>query len=143
MNDEVKLPKWFWAVAILALIWNLIGVGAYLGEAFITDEALSALPEEQRALMESRPAWATAAFATAVWAGFVGSLLLVLRRGLAYIVLIISFIGVVIQNIHSFLIADAMKVYGSAGLIAPVLVMLIGIALILLAKKGNAAGWLR
>jgi len=143
MSNSENLPKWFKPVAIIALIWNLLGVVAYLGDAFITDEALSLLPEEQRSFIENRPAWATAAFATAVWAGFIGSLLLLLRRSLSYVILIISFVGVLIQMSYNFFIADAMDVYGPGGAVMPIMVLIFGVVLILIAKKGNSAGWFK
>ena len=65
-NESVKPPAWFTVVAVIALIWNLLGVFAYLGEAFATPEMLEAMPAEQRDVLENRPAWATVAFALAV-----------------------------------------------------------------------------
>lgn len=35
-----KAPVWFWIVSVLALLWNLIGVIAYLTMAFATDEMI-------------------------------------------------------------------------------------------------------
>ena len=65
-NESVKPPAWFTVVAVITLIWNLLGVFAYLGEAFATPGMLEAMPAEQRDILESRPAWATVAFALAV-----------------------------------------------------------------------------
>ena len=36
-----KPPVWFWVVCVLALIWNGLGVMAYLGRAFATDEMIA------------------------------------------------------------------------------------------------------
>jgi hypothetical protein len=68
------------------------------------------LPEVERALYESVPAWATGAFAVAVWGGALGCLLLLLKKKLATPVLILSFIGIVVQMIHSFFIANSIEV---------------------------------
>ena len=70
-NATQKIPVWYWIVAVLALLWNGLGVMAYLMKAFITDEMIAALPEEQQAeyLMEM-PTWYTALFALAVFCGF-------------------------------------------------------------------------
>lgn len=65
-----KPPAWFWIVSVVALIWNAMGVMAYLARAFATDEMIAALPEEQQAeFLVEYPAWYTAAFAIAVFAG--------------------------------------------------------------------------
>lgn len=65
-----KPPVWFWIVSVIALIWNALGVFAYLGRAFATDEMIAQMPEDAQAefLMEF-PAWYTAAFAIAVFVG--------------------------------------------------------------------------
>ena len=45
-----KLPKGFWAIGIIALIWNLMGVYSYLQQAYMTDEA----KEGRNAFLEKR-----------------------------------------------------------------------------------------
>ena len=62
-------PMWYRIVAVLALVWNLMGISAYLMQVTMNEADLAALPEAQRLLYETTPAWATAAFATAVFAG--------------------------------------------------------------------------
>ena len=109
----------------------------------MSDEAIAALPEAERALYETVPIWATAAFAVAVFGGALGSLLLLLRRKLAEPVLIASLAGIVVQFVHSFFIAKSMAVYGPGSIIMPVMVILIGVALVWFAQKAGKAGWLR
>ena len=76
-----KPPVWFWIVSIVALIWNGLGVMAYLARAYATDEMIAALPPEQQAeFLAEHPAWYTAAFAIAVFAGVLGCLALLLRK---------------------------------------------------------------
>ena len=67
-----------------------MGVMAYISQVSMTPEAIQALPQEQRALYESVPSWATAAFAIAVWGGTLACILLLLRTKLATIVFILS-----------------------------------------------------
>ncbi len=142
-NESVKPPSWFWAIAFIALIWNLLGVFAYLGQAFATPEMLEAMPEQDRLMIEQRPAWATAAFAIAVWGGFLGCLLLVLRRGLAHIILMLSLLGVIVQMIYNLFIAESTIDYGPGQLIMAILIPLVAGGLVLLSKKGKRVGWLR
>jgi len=142
-NETIKPPTWFWVVSVIALLWNLMGVLAYLGEAFATPEMLAAMPEEQRNMIEQRPAWATAAFAIAVWGGFVGSILLLHRRGLAHIVFVISLVGVVVQMMYNLIIAESTISYGPGQISMVILIPLIGILLIFLAKRGKTEHWLK
>lgn len=143
-NVSVKPPMWFWIVSAVALVWNIMGVMAYLGSAFITDEMKAEMPPEQLALMENTPAWVTAAFAIAVWGGLLGCIALLLRKKWARPVLVISFLGIIAQMSYSFFMSNASEVYGQVqGVIMPILVIIIGAALVLLAKSAIKKGWLR
>lgn len=142
-NGSIKPPTWFMVVAVIALVWNLLGVFAYLGEAFITPEMLEALPDEQRDMIENRPAWATAAYALAVWGGFLGCLLLVLKRKLAQMILIVSLLGVLVQMTYNLFMAESTVTYGPGEMIMTIMIPLISIGLVLMAKKGIANEWLR
>jgi hypothetical protein len=133
----------FWIVSVIALVWNLMGVVAYVMQMTMTPEALQALPEKERALYESTPSWATAAFAVAVWGGTLGSILLLIRRKLAAPVFIISFVGIVIQMVHSFFISNSIEVYGPGGMVMPIMIIIIGIYLIWYSRQSAAKGWLK
>lgn len=137
-----KIPTWFWIVAAVALLWNLMGVGAYLAEVYMSPEAKEALSEAEKAAYAARPAWAVAGFATGVFAGFLGSLGLLLRKSWAIPVLMISLGGVLVQNVHNFFLSNNIELMGSAAIIFPVVVILIGIALIWFARMSQAKGWL-
>ena len=142
MAETTKPPVWFWVAGAFALIWNLMGVAAYLMQVMMTEEVLAALPEAERALFQDVPAWAVGAFATAVFAGALGSLLLLLRKRAAMAVFIVSLIGIVVQMVHSFVIADSIEVYGPSVLIMPIMVLVIGVVLVWHAKSSIAKCWL-
>lgn len=137
-----KPPVWFWIVSIVALLWNLMGVLAYLQQAFMTEEALAALSEPERLLLETRPAWATAAFALAVWGGLLGCVALLLRKKWAKPVLIISLIGILVQMIHSFFISKNLEVYGPGEISMPILIILIGVGLVFFARIATRKLWI-
>jgi len=137
-----KPPVWFWVVTVVALLWNLMGVLAYLQQAFLTEEAMAALPEAESTFLKARPAWATAAFALAVWGGLLGCIALLLRKKWARPVLLISLVGIVVQMIHSFFIAKVLEVYGPGEISMPILIILIGIGLVLFARIAAKKLWL-
>ena len=142
MTNSSKPPVWFWVVSAVALLWNLSGVANYLMQAFATPEMLDAMTEHQRDYMENTPAWVTACFATAVWGGTLGSILLLLRKRLAHVVLIISLVAVIGQVSHSIFLSNAIEVYGPSGMILPIVIVAIGVYLVFFAKKGKDRGWL-
>lgn len=141
-TEQSKPATWFWVVSVVALVWNAMGVVAYLGTVMMTPEAREAMTEPQRALLDATPAWATGAFALAVWGGTLGSLLLVLRKKLATTVLIVSFAGILVQMFHAFALSNSIEVYGPGGMIMPIMVLAFGAFLIWFSRKAAANGWL-
>ena len=101
MNDEkVSNAHWsFWAVGIVALIWNVLGVINFFAQ--MNPDVLAAYRESERAIVEGRPAWATGAFAIAVFGGALGALLLLLRKSAASYLFMASLFGVILTMIHT------------------------------------------
>lgn len=130
----------FWVIGILALIWNGLGAMAYLGTAFMPEEVKTKLPEDQLTILENTPAWATAAFAIAVWFGVLGAIVFLMRKKAAKPIFIISFIGIIVQLIYNFFIANALEAYGPGGLVMPVLTVGFGLFLIWYSKKCSQDG---
>lgn len=145
MSDIIngKPPTSFWIVAAVALLWNLIGLILYYMQVTASDEMLSAAyGEAEFEFIKSIPAWATAGYATAVTFGVLGCILLLLRKAWAIPAFIISLIGIVVQDVYGFVIADAIGVFGSGALVLPVIVFVIAIALIIYSRNAKAKGWL-
>ena len=141
-ETTVKPPTWFWIVSVLALLWNLIGVSQYLMQAYMGIEELEQMSEAQRLLYESLPAWVTGAFAMAVWGGAIGCILLLLKKKLAVGVLLISLIGIVAQVSYNLFVSNNFEVFGIQAVIMPIVILIIGIALFLFARKASANHWL-
>lgn len=142
-DTSQKVPTWFWIVGSLALLWNLMGVMAYIGQVMVPPEMLSELPDEQREYLLNTPAWATGAFAIAVWGGTLGAILLLLRRQVATIVFVISLVGLIVQQIYGFFVGNALDVYGPSGLILPMLTLIVSITLVWLSDHATKKGWMR
>ncbi len=142
-NDAIKPPRSFRVIGIIALLWNLIGLASYVAQVTLTPEALAEMPDDVRALYESIPTWAMAAFAIATTAGVIASVLLLVRNGLALPVFGLSLAAVLVQNFHAFVLADSMAVLGASSVVLPVLVIAAGIALILYSQRAKASGWIR
>lgn len=141
-GETIKAPTWFTVVAAVMLVWNLLGVMAYIAQVTMTPAALAVLPEAQRQLYETIPEWATAAFAIAVNGGALGCVLLLLKKNLAALFLQLSLAGVIVQMYHSFFMSRSFEVFGPGGMIMPVMVLIIAIYLVTLAAKARARRWL-
>ncbi len=96
MNDKtVGGVHWsFWVIGAVTLIWNIMGAINFFVQMNV--DMVAAMPETHRAIIEVRPAWATGAFAIAVFGGALGCLLLLLRKSAAYYLFIASLLGVIV-----------------------------------------------
>jgi hypothetical protein len=133
-------PKWFTPVAVVALLWNLIGCAAYLGDVMLTPEDVAAMSAAQQAMYNARPAWSVAATATAVWFGAAGCVALILRRRWATPLLALSLLGVVVQDVSLFALSGGGADPAVVALQA--LVLVVAVALLWLARTAAARGWL-
>ncbi|WP_445747308.1 hypothetical protein [Polaribacter sp.] len=125
----------FWVIGVLALIWNALGVMAYLGQKLMTDEMKAMIPADQLEIIENTPAWATAAFAIAVWFGLLGCIVLLMRKKLAKLLFIISLVGVLTQLFYNLFLTNAIEVFGNQSLIQPLVTVSVSLFLIWHAKK--------
>ncbi|MDO6517918.1 hypothetical protein [Zobellia uliginosa] len=141
-QSRTKPPVWFWIVSAVALLWNLIGVAAYLADALMSVDQLNQFTQEQRLLYESRPIWVTAAYAFAVWAGTLGCVALLFRKKWAYTAFLVSLIGVLAQNVYQFFLSDTLQVMGEGALILALMVIIISIALLFFAKFSSTKAWI-
>lgn len=137
-----KVPSWFYVMAGVALLWNLMGAAAVIMNFMITPEAMASLPQDQQQLYLDTPKWASYASLLAVGAGSLGCLALLFKKALAYPLLLLSLLGLVLQNIGIFVLTDALSVMGSGVAIMQAFVFIVAIGLVLLAKKAIKETWI-
>ena len=144
MSEDLKSqpPRSFYIIGAAALVWNLIGVMQYVLQVTMNDAAIAALPANQQIFIHETPGWATAAFAIATNSGALACVLLLLRKNWAYPLFIVSMLGVLVQNIHSFAVADGLEVFGGAGAALTVLVLGIAAVMIWYSKSAEDNGWI-
>ena len=143
MKDKtVGGVRWsFWTVGAVALIWNVMGIMNFFMQ--MNAGTLAAMPELQRAIIEGRPAWATAAFAIAVFGGALGCLLLLLRKSAAYFLFVASLLGVILQMIPYLGIAGSTINYGGFEISMIILMPLVVAAfLIWYSRRAKSKGWI-
>lgn len=135
-------PKWFVILAIVMVVWNLMGLMAFFMQIAMTVEQIAALPVKEQALYQDIPLWVNIAFACAVFAGVLGCIALAFKKTIALPILLISLLGALTQMAHSFFIANAFDVYGPSGTVMPTMVIVIALYLVWLANNAKAKGWL-
>jgi hypothetical protein len=137
-----KVPMWFRALALLGLLWNAFGVYMYLKSVGMFGDPLAGLDPAHAALARSVTAWVTGTFAVAVFAGLLGSLLMVAGKRLACPLLVLSLIAVIVQTVWIVAISNARAVEGMMALVMPGTIALVALVLVLVAAKGAEKGWL-
>ncbi|MBI3792298.1 MAG: hypothetical protein HY275_15660 [Gemmatimonadetes bacterium] len=133
-------PRWFMPVAILALLWNLLGCFAYLSDVMLKPEDIAKMTAAQQAMYHARPAWSVGATAFAVWFGALGCVALILKKRWALPVLVISLLGCLVQDASLFMLSGAAPDATALGLQGFVLV--VAVALVWLARTGSQRNWL-
>jgi len=143
-STQNKIPKWFWVLAVIFLLWNLMGVLSFFGHTFITEEALAKLPENESALYDEYSNWITILFAIATFSGLLGSIGLILKRRWAKTFFNISFLAIIPQMIHNVFYTKSIEVYGTVQAVTmPILVVIIGAFLIWFSKYSITKNWLK
>ena len=122
----------FWIIAAVGLLWNLMGCLNYIMQANV--DAVAQMPELYQAIIAARPAWATAAFAIAVFGGAVGCILLLLRRRVASAAFVVSLIAIAGHSVFTLRVAGVTP--------SLVLVVLVGVALLWYTSIARRSGWL-
>jgi len=116
MNDTrtPKAPWHLWVVGVIAVLWNAYGGYDYAMSMTqgATYMATAGMTPEQIAYYEAMPVWMTAVWAVGVWGGVLGSLLILLRRKLAFPVFAVSFGAFLFSLLYTYGLSDGGKVMG-------------------------------
>lgn len=144
MNGTMEIPrsKGFWFVAIIALLWNLLGVAMFWMQVNMSAEGLAAMTKQQRQVYEATPMWLNVAFAIAVFGGVLGALGMLMGKRWAVTMFFVSLLALLVQTIGAYLVTPAWTAYGAAGLVVPVILIIIALLFWRYAQKCVVRGWL-
>jgi hypothetical protein len=138
-------PWHVWVVGALSLLWNAVGAMDFTMTQLNSAAWLKGFTPEQLAYIHGFPLWSVLAWGVGTWGSFLGSVLLVLRRGLAFHLFSASLAGALFTSLYSFVLSDGMKVMGGgAGMIIfNGIILLISVLLLLYARNMRRRGVLR
>ena len=127
MSDELngKPPISYYIIAGLFLVWNLIGLMFYYQQMTLTPEMVASMGAEMAAFMEATPVWANSGYAIAVNAGVLAAIALLFRKSWAFPLFVLSFAGVLVQDLDAFVLRDVAAVWGSGAYYVPSAVIVI------------------
>jgi len=131
-----------WVVGLLAIIWHGLGCMNFFMQ--LNPEMLAQMPESHRSIAESRPVWATAAFAISVFCGVIGGVLLLLKKRAAISMFLLSLIGAIVATVQGVTMGGALSLFGPAEIAMAVLgPLVLGIFLVWFAKAASSKGWIQ
>ncbi len=99
MKEVLKPSLNFWIVGGVGLLWNSMGCYNFLMQT--NPEVLEVLPQAYDAVAKSRPGYATAAFVVAVFGGFLGCVLMLMRRAVSRPLLLLSLVGAAVTMLQA------------------------------------------
>ena len=106
MATAVRTPVHLWIVGILAVLWNCIGAMDYVLTEMRNATYLADFSAAERDYFAAFPAWAVTFWALGVWAGLLGSLLLLLRSRWAVPTFSLSLVGIAVFSVYQFLLSS-------------------------------------
>lgn len=115
MTASSSKARWHvWVVGVFALLFNAIGVFDFTmyrlqGEQYL---ASAGMTPEQIAYYATMPAWVHVIWAIGVFAAFVASILLLMRRKAALPVFCVSLAAFLLNLLHTYVLTDGGAIMG-------------------------------
>lgn len=126
-GGRTRAPVWFWVIAILATLWNAVGVVDYVMTQFRVDAYMSSFSEEQLAYFYGFPSWFVAIWAIAVFSAFIASIGLLVRKRWAEPLFGLAFFLFLLNLIYQYAFTRAYAMMGTTGV---VMSLFIGVSLL-------------
>ena len=127
-NHTKTTPAVFWVVGIIFLLWNILGCGMYLMDKMTSDAKYAEMyGEAMAATRDIYPAWATGAYALAVWGGLLAAICLLLRKKISLPLFVLSLIAAIICFIPVFTESAFAEASEGTHWVMPVIVVLLGL----------------
>ena len=136
-------PGWFRIVAILFLLWNLLGVYMFWSQYTMTPAQIAALTPEQQTLWNNMPSWMWLVYGVAVISGALGALMLLMGKRLALPLFLVSLVAIIIQFAQVFFPGGALELMGAAmALPMPAFIAAVALLQVWFSRKAIARGWI-
>jgi hypothetical protein len=142
-ESSVKTPGHFWAVGLVALLWNLIGALDYTATQLRIEAYMGQFTPEQLEYFYGFPSWAVACWAIAVWGSLLASILMLLRQRLAVPVFGIAIVAMVLTTVQNYLLSEGLRIMGSGAAVFSAVIAFIALFLFFYSRAMATRGVLR
>jgi hypothetical protein len=142
-TSRQAVPAWYWIVAVLLTLWGAMGCYACFEQIRLGADAMGPASDYDRALHASLPGWYDYVYATAVGAGFLGGVALLVRSRTARTLFILSTIAVIVQFGYLFATTDIVATKGAGAVLQfPVFILAVALASVWFAGLARRRGWI-
>ena len=144
-TPPTKTPRHLWVVGVSSLLWNAMGALDFTMTQLKNETYLKGFTPEQLAYLYRIPFWAVVAWGLGTWGSFIGSGLLLARKGLAFQLFVASLVGAVITFTYNYLLSDGLKIMGGGvgAVIFSSVIVLIVVLLLFYSRAQRRRGVLR
>lgn len=141
-DTKPLMPGWYRVLAILALLWNLMGCAAFATEIFAQEAMIKEWEPAQQKWARTIPTPIYFVYGLAVVTGVAGSIGLIIRKRWSGLFFASSFVAVVIQMVYTMIIAGGVRVMGPSSVVMPAVVIIIAGGLVWFSLFARRKGWL-
>ncbi|WP_116090319.1 hypothetical protein [Sphingomonas crusticola] len=142
---SVRTPWHLWLIGTVALLFNAIGVFDFVmsmarGAQYM---ASAGMTPQQIAHYQAMPGWMTLIWAVGVFGAFLASILLLLRRALAFPLFAISLAAFLVSLLYTYVLTDGGAIMGRAMAITSTIIVVLLVFFTGYARAMSARGVLR
>jgi hypothetical protein len=134
-------PRWLLWVSILLLVWNAIGIVAFISQFGMNARDIALTDDIQRDLWSHMQSYVWVAYGIAVAGGTTGATGLLMKRRWAVWPYAVSLIAMIVQFTNPYLLHVASTRQMSI-MTFPMILIAIAAAQVMLARRSLRAGWL-
>ena len=144
MTAEVKVPSWFRIVAIVLVLWELMGCFASYSQFRLGAAAMGPVDDWSLKYYATLPVWYNWVYAVATFGGLLGGVALVLRDRRALPLFWISLAAIVVMFGYAFAATDLIAHKGLGQVLPfPLFIAAVGAFSVWLAGYAARNGWNR
>ena len=123
-DTTIKTPWHLWLVGVIAVLFNAIGAFDHVmsmtqGASYM---ASAGMTPAQIAHYQEMPLWMMVVWAVGVWGAMLGSVLILLRRKLAFPVFTVSLAAFLVSLIYTYVLTDGGEIMGGQMTITSVVI---------------------
>ncbi|MET0375769.1 MAG: hypothetical protein ABW128_16120 [Rhizorhabdus sp.] len=143
MRDNIAVPKWFWLIGALFLLWGCAGIFAFYSQLTTPyADMVASMGKLAADCIAAMPGWLWWVYGVAVWSGTAGSVALLLRRVWAQPLYLLSLISVIVQFGFSFGVMKTHEIMGWNSAIFPAFIILMAVIQLWFAASAKKKGWI-